>query len=145
MQQNTGFAVVTCPVPFREEAMGKQLRCIAAALLLAAGSALPAAAQPNATHPGTETNPAAVPALKLTPEQKQTIYASISSQKQKETAPADFRAAVGAVVPQSVELQALPKTILELVPDLKNYEYAMVANQVLLVDPKNKQVVEIIN
>jgi hypothetical protein len=33
----------------------------------------------------------------------------------------------------------------DLVPDLKNYEYAMVTNQVLLVDPKSKQVVEIIN
>jgi uncharacterized protein DUF1236 len=124
--------------------MRKQLHGIAAALLLFAGSAWPATAQPNATHPGTEANPAAVPALKLA-EQKQTIYASISSQKQKETAPPDFRAAVGAVVPQSVQLQPLPKTILDLVPDLKNYEYAMVANQVLLVDPKNKQVVEIIN
>ena len=125
--------------------MRNQLRFATAVLLLLAGSAWPAAAQPKSTHPGTETNPAAVPVLKLTPEQKQTIYASISSQKQKETAPPDFRAAVGAVVPGSVQLQQLPKTILELVPDLKNFEYAMVANQVLLVDPKNKQVVEIIN
>jgi hypothetical protein len=125
--------------------MGQQLRRAAAAWLLLAGSAWPAAAQPNSVHPGTEANPAAVPALKLTPAQKQTIYTSISSQKQKETAPPDFRAAIGAVVPGSVQLQPLPKTLVELVPELKNFEYAMVANQVLLVDPKNKQVVEIIN
>ena len=35
--------------------------------------------------------------------------------------------------------------LVELMPELKNYEYAMVTNQVLLVDPKSKQVVEIIN
>jgi hypothetical protein len=140
MQQNIGFAVVTRSQ--REEAMAEHLRHAAIALLLLAGS-VPAAAQTS--HPGTETNPAAMPDLKLTTAQKQTIYTSISNQKQKETAPPTFRAALGAVVPSSVELQALPKTIVELIPELKDYEYAMVANQVLLVDPKNKQVIEIIN
>ena len=125
--------------------MGRQLCQAAIALLLLGGSVLSASAQENRTHPGTETNPAAVPSLKLTAAQRHTIYSSISSQKQKETEPPTFRAAVGAVVPPSVELQALPKTIVELVPELKDYEYAMVANQVLLVDPKNKQVVEVIN
>jgi hypothetical protein len=119
--------------------MAKQLYQAAVALLLLGGSAVPAAAQ------ATPANPAAVPSLKLTPAQKQTIYASISSQKQKETAPPTFRVAVGAVVPPSVELQALPKTIVDLIPELKDYEYAMVTNQVLLVDPKTKQVIEIIN
>ena len=125
--------------------MGKHLYQAAVALLLLGGSILPAAGQQGTMHTGAETNPAAVPNLKLTAAQQQTIYSSISSQKQKETAPSSFHAALGAVVPPSVELQALPKTIVELMPELKDYEYAMVANQVLLVDPKNKQVVEIIN
>jgi hypothetical protein len=141
MQQNIAFAVVTRPQ--WEEAMAKHLCHAAIALLLLAASAAPAAAQ--VTHPGTETNPAAVRDLKLTAAQKQTIYTSISNQKQKETAPPTFRAALGAVVPSSIELQPLPKTIVDLMPELKDYEYAMVANQVLLVDPKNKQVIEIIN
>lgn len=123
--------------------MAKHLRHAVIALLLLAGSPVPAAAQ--TTHPGTETNPAALPDLKLTAAQKQTIYTSISNQRQKETAPPTFRAALGAVVPPSIELQALPGTIVELIPELRDYEYAMVANQVLLVDPKNKQVIEIIN
>lgn len=125
--------------------MGKQLYQAAVALLLLGGSAGAAVAQGAPAHPGTEVNPAAVPHLKLTPAQKQTIYSSISSQKQQETAPSTFRVAVGAVVPTSIELQALPTTLVELIPELKEYEYAMVTNQVLLVDPKNKQVVEIIN
>lgn len=119
--------------------------CQALGVLMLLGSALPAAAQGIPAHPGTETNPAAMPDLKLTAEQRQTIYTSISNQKQKETAPPNFQATVGAVVPTSIETQPLPKTIVELLPTLKDYEYAMVANQVLLVDPKNKQVIEIIN
>jgi len=124
--------------------MGKRI-CVAAAVLLLLGSALPAAAQDRPAHPGTETNPAAMPDLKLSVEQRQTIYSSISNQRQKETAPPNFQAAVGAVVPTSIETQQLPKTIVELMPALKDYEFAMVANQVLLVDPKTKQVIEIIN
>ena len=124
--------------------MGTKLYQATIALLLLGGPA-PAVAQQTPTHPGAEANPATVPDLKLTPAQKQTIYASISSQKQKETAPPTFHATVGAAVPASVELQQLPKSIVDLIPELKSYEYAMVANQVLLVDPKSKQVVEVIN
>jgi hypothetical protein len=144
MQQNTAFAVVTRRLVW-EEAMAKHLYQAAIVLLLLGGSAVPAAAQATPAHPGAEQNPAAVPSLKLTAAQKQTIYSSISSQKQRETAPPNFHAAIGAVVPSSVELQALPKTIVDLIPELKDYEYAMVTNQVLLVDPKSKQVIEIIN
>ena len=124
--------------------MAKQL-CQAAIVLLLLSGAVPAAAQGTPAHPGAEVNPAAVPSLKLTAAQKQTIYSSISSQKQRETAPPTFHAAVGVVVPSSVDLQPLPKTIVELIPELKDYAYAMVTNQVLLVDPKSKQVIEIIN
>ena len=126
--------------------MGRHACYAAVALLLLAGAASPVSAQQQeTTHPGTEVNPAKVPDLHLTAAQKQTIYSSISNQKQKETAPATFQPQVGAVVPGSIELQQLPKTLVDLVPELKNYEYAMVTNQVLLVDPKSKQVVEIIN
>lgn len=92
-----------------------------------------------------EVNPAGTTDLKLSADQKHTIYLSISNQQQKETPPPTFGAAVGAIVPPSINLQPLPKTVLELVPRMQNYEYAMVANQVLLVDPKNRQVVDIIN
>src|SRR4051812_24949898 len=124
--------------------MGKKLYRATIAFLLLGGSA-PAVAQNTPTHPGAEANPAGLSNLKLTAAQKQTIYSSISNQKQKETAPPTFQATVGAVVPGSVELQSLPKTIVDLIPELKEYQYAMVANQVLLVEPKSKQVVEIIN
>src|ERR1700754_1354837 len=95
-----------------EAAMGQQLRSAVVALLLLGGLGGPTAAQTaDTTHPGTESNPAAVPSISLNAAQKQTIYSSISSQKQRETEPPTFRAAVGAVVPNSIELQPLPKTL----------------------------------
>lgn len=115
--------------------------CCAAIALALFGMVNVAAAQ----SASSTVNAATAPDLKLSADQKHTIYLSISNQKQKATAPLDFRAAVGATVPPSVELQPLPKTIVELMPLMQNYQYAMVANQVLLVDAKSKQVVEIID
>ncbi|HZP78720.1 MAG TPA: DUF1236 domain-containing protein [Pseudolabrys sp.] len=111
--------------------------------LLAANAAV--AQQP--ADPGLrqeERNLRNAPDLKLSDEQKHTIYTSISNQNKKETAPPTFRAAIGSVVPETVRLEAMPKTIVQLMPQTKDYEYAMVANQVLVVDPKSKQIVELI-
>jgi hypothetical protein len=116
--------------------MTKGLRYAAIAVALAGGIGF-AAAQ--------EVDPAGATDLKLNPDQRHTIYLSISNQQQRETPPATFGAAVGGVVPPSINLQPLPKTVVELVPRMQDYQYAMVANQVLLVDPKNRQVIDIIN
>jgi hypothetical protein len=85
------------------------------------------------------------PDLGLTPEQKQTIYTSISSKPVKETAPPTFLAAVGRTVPVSIGLQPLPPTIVELMPQTKEFQYAMVTNQVLLVDAGSRRIVDIIS
>ncbi|MGI8525508.1 MAG: DUF1236 domain-containing protein [Pseudolabrys sp.] len=84
------------------------------------------------------------PNLQLTPEQKQTIYTSISNKPNNQTLPPTFRVAVGQAVPASIELQALPPPIINLIPQTKNFQYAMVTNQVLLVDVETRQIVEII-
>jgi hypothetical protein len=121
--------------------MSNELRHAAIALTLLAPIGFAAAQEAN---PAAEVNPASVPDLKLSTAQKQTIYLSISNQPQKETAPQTFHAAVGAVIPTSIELRPLPTTIVELIPDLKDYHYAMVANQVLLAHPKDRRIVEVI-
>jgi hypothetical protein len=136
MQPSEVLAVITGAPDAGSNAVNKGLRYAAIAFALI-GTIARAGAQ--------EVSPANVLDLKLNPDQKHTIYLSISNQQQKETAPLTFRAAVGSVVPPSVNLQALPKTIVELVPLMQDYQYAMVANQVLLVDPKNRQVVDVID
>jgi hypothetical protein len=87
-----------------------------------------------------------VPSLGLSESQQQAIFQSISNrQAKKDTAPPGFRVAVGARVPDSIELEPLPKTVVELVPKTAEYQYAFVANQVLIVDPRSRTVVEVIH
>ncbi len=117
---------------------------IALSLTLAAAGMLSAAAQQPSSPKEQDQILRSSPDLQLTPEQKQTIYTSISSKPAKETAPPTFRAAVGEMVPVSIDLQPLPPTIVDLMPQTKDFQYAMVTNQVLLVDGNTRRIVDII-
>jgi Protein of unknown function (DUF1236) len=124
-------------VQTEESVMGPWLGRSLIALVFACGMTI-AAAQ--------DSPPANTPDLHLTQAQKQTIYQSVTSQKDKtSSAPDTFRAAVGANVPDSVKLAPMPKTIVDLMPQIKDFEFGLVANQVLIVDPKSRRVVEVIN
>jgi hypothetical protein len=87
---------------------------------------------------------AAAPHLELSAAQKLTIYQSISKTQKNSPAPTGFRAAVGATVPESIALAPVPSTIAELMPQTKGLEVARVEGQVMLVDPKSKQVLSVI-
>jgi Protein of unknown function (DUF1236) len=55
-----------------------------------------------------------------------------------------FRAAVGTVVPNGVELAPVPKTIAELMPQTKGLEAAQIEGEVILVNPRDKKVIAVI-
>jgi Protein of unknown function (DUF1236) len=84
--------------------------------------------------------------LDLSQAQRELIYASISKQTHKSTAaPPTFGAKVGAHVPDAVEISALPDTIVQVIPQTRGFAYAFIADQVLIVEPKARQIVEIIS
>jgi len=82
--------------------------------------------------------------LNLTSAQKQTIFQSVASEK-GQTAPSGFQAKLGEKVPQSVSMHQLPSSATGQVSAAKEYEYAKLQNnEVLLINPKDRQVAEII-
>lgn len=82
--------------------------------------------------------------LNLTSAQKQTILQSVASEK-GQTAPSGFQARVGGKVPQSLSMHQLPNGATGQVSAAKDYEYAKLANnEVLLINPKDREVAEII-
>ena len=86
------------------------------------------------------------PPIELSAAQRQLIYSSLSKQTHvSRAAPPEFAASVGAVVPQAVELAPLPDTVIQTVPQTRGYAFAFIANQVLLVDPTARRIVEIIS
>jgi len=82
--------------------------------------------------------------LNLTSAQKQTISRGVASEK-GQTAPSGFQAKLGEKVPQSLSMHQLPSSVTSQVSAAKEYEYAKLQNnEVLLIDPKDRQVAEII-
>jgi hypothetical protein len=82
--------------------------------------------------------------VQLSATQKTAIYNAVSKDKSKNTSPANFQASIGAKVPASMELHALPPEAVANAQAASSYRYAMVNNQVVLVDPLTMQVVDII-
>jgi hypothetical protein len=82
--------------------------------------------------------------LNLTSAQQKEIWQGVSKQASKETAPAGFKATVGAAAPSSIKLQPLPSTVASEVPAVKPYDFAMLQNQVLIVDPSSRKIVDIV-
>jgi hypothetical protein len=121
--------------------ISKRAFCSAAAglALLALGRALAQAPQPtDAPHD--------VPDLKLSPEPKHTIYQGLAGPQAKNNPePVGFRAAPGARVPDAIKLEPMPKVVVDLVPKLADYQYAVVSRQVIIVDPRTNTVVEAIS
>jgi hypothetical protein len=49
---------------------------------------------------------------------------------------------VGMRVPQPAQIYTVPETVAVKVPTLKTYEYMMVNNRVVLIDPPTSEVVD---
>lgn len=125
------------------------------ALALLAGVSI-AAAQNTPTRPGGAP-PAAAPqgqsaqdsmkpgaSLQLSAQQKTAIFQAVTKDKVKSPPPAEFKPSLGASVPASIELYALPANIVADVPAAKQYKYTVAQNLVVIVDPTNMKVVDII-
>ena len=81
--------------------------------------------------------------LVLTPEQRRAIYAAATKDKSK-TAKARFPATIGAEVPPMLELYALPDDAVAGNQSAKFFEYTVVQDKVVLVDPTRMRVVDVI-
>jgi Protein of unknown function (DUF1236) len=81
--------------------------------------------------------------LALTPAQRRAIYASVAKDRSK-TAKTGFAPTIGADVPPMLELYTLPDDILAANQTAKFFEYTIVQDKVVLVDPTRMRVVDVI-
>ena len=116
--------------------MTSAFRAAVLAVALLGGAGLATAQTGAVIGPGTS--------LELTPQQKTAIYQIVTREKLRTPPPANTQAIVGAQVPAATELYALPDTIAAEVPSAKMYKYTIVQNEVVIVDPTNMRVIDVI-
>ena len=112
------------------------------ALIAAAGAQAPPKDAGTGAAPSESAG--AARAFELTPAERLAIYQSVTQTHKNNAAPIDFRATVGAHVPDTVELKPLSDTLAKLVPQARHFSIGMVEKEVILVDPGTRQVVAVV-
>jgi hypothetical protein len=116
--------------------MKRRLAAGAVALMLAGGVALAEAQSGGLTEPST--------ALQLTPQQRAAIYRAVAGAELRTPPPPNLPVTFGAQIPPVTELYALPEAVTADAPSAKFYRYTVAQNRVVIVDPTNLKVVDVI-
>ncbi len=56
----------------------------------------------------------------------------------------NFALSVGTAIPRSVRLHRLPPAIVELVPDYEGYDFILVRDDIVIIDPDTYEIVDVI-
>lgn len=83
--------------------------------------------------------------LSLTRSQQRTAWKDISKQATSQKAPGGFTASVGATIPSDLSLKPMPARVATRISSLKPYDYALLHGKLLIVNPNDKKVVDVIN
>jgi hypothetical protein len=86
---------------------------------------------------------AAAGSAKLSTEQR-TKISSIIKQRKVESTKLSVSVSVGNRVPASVHLYPLPVEVVEVYPAWRGYEYILVGDQIVVVNPRSHEIVAII-
>jgi len=81
---------------------------------------------------------------KLTTEQRTKITSVIREQRVQPETNVNFNIAVGTHVPKTVHFHALPQQIITLYPDWRGYEFFLVRDQIVVVNPRTLEIVAVL-
>lgn len=114
---------------------------VAAALLLSGVSAASAASHMSNRATGSAM---ARDTLDLSATQQKDIWKDLSRHATNQTAPSGFNATVGEAIPSGVSTYPLPRQARRDVPAVKPYRYAMTQDKVLIVNPNDKKIADVV-
>src|SRR5580704_7098505 len=80
----------------------------------------------------------------LSSEQHVKIRDTLRGEKSERLTNAQFSTTVGEMIPETVHLYALPVSIVEDAPQYRGYEYILVGDEILIVNPRTMRIVAVI-
>jgi hypothetical protein len=93
---------------------------------------------PNAT---AQSRPASAP---LSTEQHAKIRDMLRGEKTEHLATGEFSVSIGEAIPRTVHLYTLPTVLVESFPEYRDYDYILVGDEILIVDPGSLQIIAVI-
>jgi Protein of unknown function (DUF1236) len=82
---------------------------------------------------------------KLSNEQRTKITTVIRNQHVQPVTNVNFSIAVGTRVPRDVSFHPLPAEIVSVYPDWRGYEFILVRDQILVIDPSSLEIVAVLD
>jgi Protein of unknown function (DUF1236) len=82
---------------------------------------------------------------KLSTEQRTKIYTVIRDQHVQPVTNVNFSISVGTRVPRDVSFHPLPAEIVTVYPDWRGYEFILVRDQIVVIDPASLEIVAVID
>jgi hypothetical protein len=95
---------------------------------------------PSTARDETKSGPPAA----LSTEQHVKIRNTLRVEKSERLTNVPFSTKVGGVIPGTVHLYVLPVSIVEYAPQYRGYEYFLVGDEILIVDPRTMRIVAVI-
>lgn len=81
---------------------------------------------------------------KLSTEQRTKITTVIREQRVEPEANVNFNISIGTRVPKSVRFHPLPNEIITIYPDWRGYEFFLVGDQIVVVNPRTLEIVAVL-
>lgn len=105
---------------------------------------MPALAQDKTLDPNVITVDAQRPQLQLNDHQRTAIQDALETENTEQKAPDKFEPKVGDALPATMTLDAMPEPLIQREPSLKQYGYAKLSKDVLVLDPMKKTIIAVI-
>ena len=96
---------------------------------------------PSAARDETKSGPP----VALSTEQHAKIRDTLRVEKSERLAKVPFSTKVGEAIPRTVHLYVLPVSIMEYAPQYRGYEYILVGDEILIVDPRTLRIVAVLD
>ncbi|WP_050990896.1 DUF1236 domain-containing protein [Bradyrhizobium genomosp. I (2014)] len=98
--------------------------------------------QQNTADRSSNTNVNA--SVNINDQQRTRISASVSHLNVQPLTNVNFSLSVGTVVPRDVRLQPLPAEVVEIVPQYRGYDFVLVKDEIVIVEPSTYKIVTVL-
>ncbi|HXD44599.1 MAG TPA: DUF1236 domain-containing protein [Pseudolabrys sp.] len=92
----------------------------------------------NAAAPNTRIS------ASLDPQKKTRLTTAFDKIDVKPVTHVNFSVSVGTAVPRDIELRPVPRTIVEIVPQYRDYDFFVVRDEIVIVQPRTHKIVDVI-
>lgn len=96
-------------------------------------------------HRGGGASGAPTRRISIAPERRKVIKQTLVKSTQPRPQGSSVRLTVGAEVPQTYEIREFPADVLQESPELREYEYVVDEDNVIVVDRRDRRVIEILD